>query len=65
MSNQINDNIRERALEALNLYPNKYDEANLIKALERDDLDEIRQLTIKIEMQSAKDEFIDEVGDIE
>lgn len=65
MSNQINDNIRERALEALNLYPNKYDEANLIKALERDDLDEIRQLTIKIEMQSAKDEFIDEAGDIE
>lgn len=65
MSNQINDNIRERALEALNLYPQKYDEANLIKALERDDLDEIRQLTIKIEMQSAKDEFIDEVGDIE
>lgn len=65
MSNQVNDNIRERALEALNLYPNKYDEANLIKALERDDLDEIRQLTIKIEMQSAKDEFIDEVGDIE
>lgn len=49
MSHPINDLIRERAREASDIATNSMLGAQLDEAIKRDDLDEMRELTLAIE----------------
>lgn len=59
MSHEINDNIIERAhemIEEFTNHPSKIDQT-LLRALERNDLEEVQKITTRLEAQLAQEHF--------